>query len=292
MNIHKLQTNQFDVIRSYSKDKFYRSKQTQFVKSFLENFIKKQNLLKYNNEIDLISDLFYYCATTLLNRQTIGQEYFNLIYFNQKKVNALSAYDRTRLVSLKLIAPYLMNYAIRTGHIEPRLKWFIGACKIALIFAERLNRIHFLFRNSFYNLENLLTGTKIISINIIEKNGTAESLKTLKLIGFIKVLTLVIQLFNECKFLRARYFGADGTVDASPLVDLAPKTKYKQSGSSTCLLCLDCINEPTTALCGHIFCFSCIQAHVNNAKKNSSQTTCPSCRTVIEENKLICLHNF
>jgi hypothetical protein len=89
---------QFDIIRSYSKDKFYRLKQFHVIKhiyllvtaSSFSSSSRKQFLLKYANEFELISDLIYYIVTTGTNRQTFGQEYFNTIYFNNRTQRPLN----------------------------------------------------------------------------------------------------------------------------------------------------------------------------------------------------------
>ena len=87
------QANQFDIIRSYSKDKFYRLKQLHLIKNiYLTLLTSRQNqfLLKYANEFEFISDICYYALTTGSNRQSIGQEYFNLIYFNKNTQRPLN----------------------------------------------------------------------------------------------------------------------------------------------------------------------------------------------------------
>jgi hypothetical protein len=287
---HIPEANQFDVIRSYSKDKFYRLKQTSLLKICLEHFFKKQLLLKLNSEIELVSDLFYYTTTTGLNKQTIGQEYFNLILFNNKTLKPLTKSDRTKLILLKLVAPYLINFIVRSK--SSKYSYNMGLFRILVLFAERLNRILFLFTNTFYSIDNLLTRTKIASLNLIDKT----SLKTLKFIGIIKIATFLIQIYNESKFLKSQLDNNSSpmTIDQSDNdSEKSLKTNETHSFDNlTCLLCLDKTNEPTSAMCGHIFCYACIQAFVNNSKKSSTQTTCPSCRMVINENKLIYLHNF
>ena len=74
-------------------------------------------------------------------------------------------------------------------------------------------------------------------------------------------------------------------------------TQIKRSTSNIncgccCLLCLDEINGPTSAMCGHIFCYTCIQAYIKSNSQRDEMTKCPSCRQQIDQNKLIYLHNF
>ena len=282
--------NQFDVIRSYSKDKYYRSKQLYLFKNYLDFFFKKLFLTKYDNEIELASDLLYYSSTTLLNKQTIGQEYFNLIYLDNKTSSLLSKQLRIKLILLKLIVPYLINRLSTCSRLDYKLKFFICLTKIALIIAHRINKISFLFNNSFYNLENLFANVKLVSVNTLDRNNNnSESLNTFKLIAFINILTFLIQIFYEVKILNVENTKIKATTKTP---GLEANKACKQLDNVTCLLCLDKIKEPTSTMCGHIFCWSCIQKYIFNLNKNSNQITCPSCRMPITENKVIYLHNF
>ena len=181
-------------------------------------------------------------------------------------------------------------------------KIYIGIVKIALLFAQRINRIVFLFTNtSFYHMENALTHIKIANLNPYQQQHEQESLGTLRLIGIVKCFTILMQLFNEVKFLRQNNLknfissSSSSSEQNEPATNVENTPKKSGDESFCCLLCLDRLNEPTSAMCGHIFCFSCIQAYINsnNARANGGQVTkCPSCRSNIEQNKLIYLHNF
>ena len=164
---------------------------------------------------------------------------------------------------------------------------------MTLIFAQRINRVLFLFRNTYFNIENLFTNAKMTCLNPIntQTKSQMESLKTLRLIGLVKCFTILLQIYNEAKFLHENNLNVLQNTNTATTTIMTVKTPTNVSNlTSCCLLCLDRINEPTSAMCGHIFCYSCIQAYVKSNRKEI--TKCPSCRNNIDQNKLIYLHNF
>jgi hypothetical protein len=219
--------------------------------------------------------------------------------------------DRLKLIALKLLVPYLLNFMIKDFKLNRRgflnFKIYISIVKIALLFAQRINRIVFLFTNTFYHIENALTHIKIANLNPHQhQRQEQESLRTLHLIGIVKCFTILMQLINEAKYLHQNnlknFISSSLSKENETTSQLEAKTNTLKASiddnekSFCCLLCLDHLNEPTSAMCGHIFCFSCIQAYINsNTKANGGgqvMTKCPSCRSNIEQNKLIYLHNF
>ena len=281
--------NQCDVLRSYSKDKFYRLKQTHFVMMFVEHVFSQPFVVKCRCELELISDALYYSLTTGLNKQTIGQENFHLVLYNVSSARPLTAKRRVLLVALKLVVPYLIAH-------RGRLKLCAGILAYMLTLASKLNRVLFLFGHTFfYSLEHWLTSTGITTLDMT--SSQRRSVETLRLIGLLKAAILLLHLFSESHYLTRFYHNVVATTKDSQLT-LGVRNEELESArrlgakSVTCLLCLDEVREATSAACGHIFCFACIQCYVNNARNNASATNCPSCRMAISENKLIYLHNF
>jgi hypothetical protein len=168
---------------------------------------------------------------------------------------------------------------------------------MTLLFAQRINRVIFLiFQNTYFNIENTLTNTNTASLNPTDAQTKSDmkSMKTLKLIGAIKCLTILMQLFNEVKFLHENKLKLKSNNNNNINGD-EEVTQSKRNTSNInycCLLCLDEINDPTSAMCGHIFCYTCIQAYIKSNSQRDEMTKCPSCRNQIDQNKLIYLHNF
>lgn len=194
------------------------------------------------------------------------------------------------------MVPYAINLALKLNLCQNKRGYLI-LIKMTLLFAQRINRVIFLlFQNNYFNIENTLTHTNTASLNPFDAQTSKSEMKssmrmTLRLIGAIKCLTILIQLFNEVKFLHENKLKSNNITNGNVEV-----TQIKRSTSNIncgcCLLCLDEINGPTSAMCGHIFCYTCIQAYIKSNSQRDEMTKCPSCRQQIDQNKLIYLHNF
>lgn len=99
--LEKHQPDKFDIIRSDFKDKYYRSRQLGLIKSAFAS-------IPYINadQCRLISDCLYYSLTTLLSRQTLGEECYYLVEFGPRHTipNLL---QRVVMIALKIYVPYV-----------------------------------------------------------------------------------------------------------------------------------------------------------------------------------------
>lgn len=59
----------------------------------------------------------------------------------------------------------------------------------------------------------------------------------------------------------------------------------EKDGSFECNICFDEASEAVISYCGHIFCWSCLQPWLD--LKPAGQQTCPVCKSVISEDKVI-----
>lgn len=264
--------NKFDIIRCVSKDKYYRLLQFNQLKLILNKF-------NYNH-VHLLSDSLYYLLTTLLNRQTLGEECYNLIFYNYKSNNLHNFGKRLTLIVFKIFIPYFI--------FKKKIKYFfiIYLIRLFYLIIKRLNKIIFYFGRdqSFNSIENRITHTKYLSMD--PKSSSNQSLHSIRLIGIVKILDLFINLVHLAKNL---YLVESNSF---PSRSEPIETVKKQSSKVKCSICLDNVNAPTVIQCGHVFCWDCIQHYVSSLTKNSSIVTCPSCRLTIDHNKLIYLHNY
>ena len=279
--------NHFTIIRSYQKDDYYRSKLRLQLRNLANLFINQAICLKYSKELNLIADFFYYLTTTLSTRQTIGQEYCNLILFDQLKRNIPSKLKRNLLIAIKIFVPYVL-YRLKSTNLS------FDLLKLLFYYLNNLNTIYFfLSKTTFYKFENFLTNIKYLEIGGGGDETKTSDDKKLYLLAASLLVPLAYNLYFDLKKLKIYLKSSKETPDSIDKKDFISNTNDHK-----CLLCLDRVNGPTLLPCGHLYCWYCIQEYTkrsyNNYEQYSNiyQSQCPTCREKFKINKLIYLYNF
>ncbi|XP_066126754.1 peroxisome biogenesis factor 10 isoform X1 [Saccopteryx bilineata] len=84
----------------------------------LEHGAKKW--LEWRKELELLSDIAYFCLTTLAGYQTLGEEYVGVIQVDPSQSRVPSRLRRGVLVALHTVLPYLLDKALL--HLEHELQ--------------------------------------------------------------------------------------------------------------------------------------------------------------------------
>jgi peroxin-10 len=303
--------DQFTIIQSYQKDDLYRSKLRSKLKTFFSYLLTPNKILKFTNELNLTADFLYYFLTTISTRQTIGQEYCNLILYDDIQRNIPSKLNRIVLIVIKIILPYVL-YKFRFEYFFRNISNFkfysfvFDIFKIAYYYLNNLNTIKFFLDNNrnFFKLENYMTNIKYLKItNLPDQTSTRQV--HLKLLSLSLFLPLVYNIFVDAKkvhFYVKNVLSKPNDGDVPMTSDgpaLANKSNIILSSKSNhkCLLCLDFVKNSTLTSCGHCFCWYCINDYAvktsyfdKNTKKSVAK--CPICRDLFQLNKLVFLFNY
>lgn len=296
--------SKFDILRSDQKDKFYRKKLNNLTDELIKSIYKPSTPAPTSNgspvqsnaaDIKLLSDLLYYGSTTIANRQTIGQEYYNLILFNEATRNVPAFHERAFIVLFRIVLPYLMHKLNKTRSNNPRGKLIMALTTLLLYYAKKINLIAFYLRNtSYFKLENRLACVKTLSVNLGKSTSSYQQKMSLVL-GVLELAMLILHAGNELKDFYVHRASIGSLGESSKAVTQAPgEVEESKGGSPTrinCPLCLEKVCHPTLTSCGHMFCWDCIQNY-SAYDSTLASSKCPTCRNVFESRRLIYLYNF
>lgn len=284
------QVSKFEIIKSIQKDKLYRAKLRLVTEQLIKSVFKNASLVRANSDLKFISDLIYYSCTSLMSRQTMGQEYYNLILFNRNTKKVPLFIDRLLLIVIKLILPYVNLKLIDVFDRDQKKKFIFGLVQLVLFYAKKVNLIRFYFDNSsFACLENRCANISLLSIN---PNINANQKKIYTSFGVLEVFTLVLSILNECKDLYKINRNLRMEQKSETTLNEDATVSDEKCSRTKCPLCLDLVSQPTLTYCGHVFCWSCIHKYVVSSMKRSDSAKCPTCRVLIEQNKLIYMFNY
>lgn len=282
--------SKFDIIRSNSKDKYYLYRQLDTIKSILSSFPGTSALSsKFNDELKLTSDLIYYTLTTLLNRQTLGEECYYLVQFNRENIQIPSRLARVLMILLRVTVPYTIKKISNLKNMD--------LAQMLLVIMNKFNYLVFLFSSlsTYLNLENRLTKINYLSLNFSEKNLNRKSIK---LIAFFKSINLIVYGISLAKMAlkQSNMPSLDDKLETKMRDKLTNLKDEDFSNATKCSICLERLKNATLTSCGHLYCWDCIQKYAINLSNNSSDFSspfnCPSCRVLIKIDKLVFLNNY
>lgn len=230
------------------------------VQEILQRCLGVRRWVQFRSAITVLSRIGYFAIDSIANTPTPGEEFCEM----QPKSPSLAQRLMTTILNNDLQLPKEIPKPL-----------------VSLI--KDVHMITFFFFGDFYRVSNRLTGVNYIVPNLDESMSTTKWETMNKLIGCLSILRLILNLPKQAELL---------SVEQEELV----QNDYVQSGPSqsaaevhpdiVCQLCSSRRNEPTSTLCGHVFCWYCIHNWLQE------KTECPICRMPTEPSRLIHLVNF
>uniref|UniRef100_A0A6B2LCA1 RING-type E3 ubiquitin transferase n=1 Tax=Arcella intermedia TaxID=1963864 RepID=A0A6B2LCA1_9EUKA len=257
--------------------------------------------IHWKEEIQLLSDALYFGLSIIPGRQTLGEEFCDIIQVDGSRLTPPLIWERVVFLLVHLLLPYIytkgVNYLTRLSRTDTLISlnpnqhndnWDIPESTKKLLqkllpqitsFLNILGRVHiavFYFTGNFYEFSK-----RLVNIKYIFNRNYSEERERFTILGVLIFLQLGITSFIFLKN-AIRPSKPDHSLPAQ-------ETKindYNNNDTGVCSLCLEVRRNPTATPCGHLFCWECIVKWCNN------KSECPLDRMPIKKNQLVCVYGL
>lgn len=226
----------------------------------VQQIIGTRRWIQFRNAITVLSRFGYFATTTLSNISTPGEE------FCEAQVSDKGFWRHLLMVILN-------------NELQP-------PSEISRSYARLIKDVHFItffLFSDFYELAKRIT-----NFNYTSAEPSSQSKRLTHLYRFLGCLSLLKLGIDIVKHPQIFDINEESSIHDNSISDVKSSSSGRpvQDSSMVCHLCSEERKEPTSTLCGHIFCWYCI----HNWLKQRSE--CPICRTPTEPSRLIYLINF
>ena len=311
-----------ELVRSNQKDRFYSEHIHSLLSDVTRQVLPLHCWFRWQRELQLVAEVAYYSLTTVLGNQTLGEEYCNTVQVGSPdrssgRYAVPGAMRRSLAIIIQTLGPYLvekgfealyqrirdrnLQFCIRSERDYEFLESVAGYIEEFVNVFSRLHLALFYIRGIFYHFGKRLVGIRYFMIRYgLTAGQTHSQLNTYRILGWlilfqvaVKLYTYILRYLKKRQINRTNRTPADNHCDTGPtkpglrvvLESSIMPAAGTQSGIK-CPLCLETCQVPTTTLCGHIFCWSCI------AEWSSEKSECPVCRATARPQQLVSLQHF
>ncbi|XP_058849058.1 peroxisome biogenesis factor 10-like isoform X2 [Acipenser ruthenus] len=315
--------NQPQLIRSTQKDDYYQNCLRNNANEAFQTLAGSKKWLEWRKEIELLSDLAYYCLTTFSGFQTLGEEYVNILQVDPTKRKVPSRARRGALICLHVFVPYLLDKMLvrlehelqaetvgprapqtrdwnLTSFFRERAQWAVGrltetqrrtllhgtyVLRQGVTFAHRLHVALFYINGAFYHLGKRVSGISYLRVRGLP--GDDRAVRTsYKLLGAVSLLQLALTVALQINNFRQRQRARQEWKQYRNLASSGSPLDPLAARTSRCVLCLEERRHSTATPCGHLFCWECITEWCNTKEE------CPLCREKFQPHRLVYLRNY
>ena len=161
-----------EIVRSYQKDEFHAKWLFEKIYDAFAIYLGPRLAIAWQREVRLFSDLFCFATSTFVRRQTLGEEYCDLIQLSSASDQFLPLSKRLQLGCWTIVLPYfysrLMNRIVSIGTndtsdgwaalIFARISPHVPLIKIAIQRFQRLHLAMFYLGGHYYEWAKRMAG--------------------------------------------------------------------------------------------------------------------------------------
>lgn len=302
-NFSKFQANILQIIRSQQKDELYISGINEELQEIIKQLTGIRYWIKWQKTINHFNTFIYYLLTTAAGKQSLGEEYCHIIQIFDKTI---PTFFRRFLLSLgyafsfklvKFFEKLIIKFGVIHGD-EDNINQHIK-CILELI--ARINRSIF-FLNGIYpdifkrlfSIQYLSTTINRSLFTLTYNNSDNNDNSTINLMASLSIMQLVLSFYYQYKIMIVQQQRHNLKKSAKKIECLTTNLNTQttnieydiDSFKRKCILCTFEFNIPTLLLCGHVFCWNCINDWL------TLKDECPVCKSNIDKRQCTFLRNF
>ncbi|KAM3132075.1 hypothetical protein pb186bvf_015819 [Paramecium bursaria] len=232
----------------------------------------QRQVYPYIDKMQMMIHLIYYSLTFLRNHQTIGEEYTNVIPYNDVDYNErYTQITRSRRVLFLLLSlfPYTILKFLKNKYqsIQQEHSYLPDSDQVITSVLQFHLSIFMIF-GQYYEIAKRITSVQYVFTRQLPTHGL-----NYQRIGKFYLILQIIQFskftYNTIKKYQQHH------------KQVIVQTSNEVNQNQKCKLCYDEATNLTCTSCGHLFCWTCI------LKWLQTKQICPICRQPIKPNQLL-----
>lgn len=257
-----------EILRAQQKDEQHITSLQRDVSEIARGVLGIRQWMQWRSEIDSLASLMYYCATTLVGSQTLGEEYVHILQLSRSLRSVPSFAQRLAFVTAESFGGNIVRGAVNLLKRERGVD--TSAVSAILENALKVHTILFYLLGGYHSCAKRLTGIRYVLIrNWLFAPDVARYYKVL---GWLSLVEFVVSLRSALKLFRA---SSESCCDG----------ETRSSSRYECSMCVDCARDASAIPCGHVFCWHCVAGWLRTNRQ------CPLCRMPCEPQQIVLLRN-
>jgi peroxin-10 len=302
-----------EIIRAHQKDSYVETLFKDHLVNILQRIKGSRFIHSHDGDISSLTTLAYLMLTTFIGNRTLGEEYTDLFYSTSKSKLPSRSRKLAYIIATSMLPLLLAKYGSKLkAKILAKLdqRDAISNSGQSMSFSRVLRMIMenislktlltvnvaiFYFNGYYYQLSKRFFGLRYSFAHKPDPNRPKGSgYELLGLLIFFQLFASGLTKFKEYLYIDG---SSDDTFNPSAeqlrkesratQIDLADSSllPYISESSRRCTLCLEYMKGPTSTLCGHLFCWTCISEWCQEKPE------CPLCRQFCLEQNLLPLRS-